>query len=304
MNAEPPSTSLRFEDTAVTDPITRNLRTHVYELAARIGERNVFHPGTLDAADAYITETWAEQGYEVTRQEYETRGVLCANLEVSRPGSSRAKQILLLGAHYDSVLGSPGGNDNGTGVASLLELSRLFSSAEPAMTLRFVAFVNEEPPFFMTREQGSQVYAKAARQRGDDIRLMISLETMGYYRDAPGTQAYPPLLKFFFPDRANFIGMVSNLRSGRWLRRLATAFRASSEVPLQHLAMFSFVPGVGWSDQASFWQQGYHALMVTDTAPYRYPWYHTAEDTPEKVDYLKLAQVTEGLYRALSVIVS
>jgi hypothetical protein len=278
------------------------LRDHVQRLAGEIGERNVYRPPALAAAADYISATWRDQGYEVVPQRYDVSGVACANLEATRRGETRPNDILLIGAHYDTVLGSPGANDNGSGVAALLELSRLFSVATPALTVRFVAFVNEEAPFFATSRQGSMVYARQARRRGDDIRLMLSLETMGYFRDAPGSQHYAPLFRYFYPDRGNFLGFVSNFRSRTAMRRVAAIFRARSDFPLEHAATFSFVPGVSWSDHRSFWRFGYRAFMVTDTAFYRYPYYHSPADTPEKVCYDELAGATEGLYRALSAI--
>jgi Zn-dependent M28 family amino/carboxypeptidase len=283
-----------------TETLTENLRMHVYRLADVIGERNVFHPEALHAAEAYIRDTWQEQGYEVREQSYRVRDVLSTNLEVTCEGSQSDSGLLLIGAHYDSVMGSPGANDNASGVAVLLELSRLFRRMAPAHTIRFVAFVNEEPPFFLSRSQGSMVYSRAAKQRGDEIRLMVALETMGYYRDEPGSQRYPPLFRLFFPSQANFIAFVSNFRSRRKQRQLVTAFRAATDFPAEQVATFSLVPGVGWSDHLSFWIRGYHALMVTDTALYRYPWYHRAEDTAEKLDYPRLAQVTQGLFQALN----
>jgi len=210
----------------------------------------------------------------------------------------RGREILLIGAHYDSVIGSPGANDNASGVAALLEISRMFASIEPAMTVRFVAFVNEEPPFFMSRQQGSMVYAKSARRRGDNIRLMVSLETIGWYSNRPASQHYPPFFNLFYPDRANFIGMVCDFRSRVTMQRLAQAFRAHSDFPLQTAATFRFVPGVSWSDHRSFWRQGYRALMITDTAPYRYPHYHAATDTPDKLVYPEFSRATLGLCAA------
>jgi Zn-dependent M28 family amino/carboxypeptidase len=186
-----------------------------------------------------------------------------------------------------------------SGVAALLELSRLFTAWSAATSIRFVAFANEEPPFFMSRKQGSFVYARDARRRGDDIRLMVSLETIGYYRDERGSQRYPPLFRLY-PDKGNFIGFVSDFRSRRMMHRLVTSFRARSEFPAEHIATFRWVPGVAWSDHLSFWRLGYPALMVADTAFYRYPYYHSAEDTPEKLAYPQLAQVADGLFRALS----
>jgi hypothetical protein len=147
---------------------------------------------------------------------------------------------------------------------------------------------------------GSMHYARAARRRGDDIRLMLALETVGYYSDAPGSQTYPPLFRYFFPDRANFIGFVSNFRSRRALRELVRAYRAASDFPMESVATFSIVPGVAWSDHLSFWRNRYRALMITDTAFYRYPWYHTRHDTAEKLNYREFARMTNGLFKALS----
>lgn len=273
------------------------LRAHVCELAGNIGEHNVFHPEALHAAEAYITKEWEQQGYAVRRQTYTAHGVECANLEVTCPG--RSNDLILIGAHYDSVSGSPGANDNGSGVAALLELSRLFKDIEPETSLRFVAFVNEEPPFFFLPNMGSMVYAKAAKQRGDPIRFMISLETIGYYRDYHGTQSYPPFLKYFYPDTGNFIAFVSNLDSKPFLQECVRAFSAASDFPVQSIATLAVVPGVGFSDHQSFWRHGYKALMVTDTAMYRYPYYHTNQDTPDKLVYAPFTKVANGLFLML-----
>ncbi len=271
------------------------LKHHVYTLAGNIGERNVYCPQALHAASDYIEGEWRTQGYSVERQVYQVRGVSCVNLEVTVPGRSRDAEIILMGAHYDSVRGGPGANDNGSGMAALMAISRCCRGLQPSRALRFVAFVNEEPPFFSRNQMGSAVYAKAALARADRIRLMMSLETIGYYSDEPGSQQYPPLFRYFYPDRANFIAFVANLRSRRALRESVAAFRAHSDFPVEHVATFSFVPGVSWSDHLSFWRQGYPALMVTDTAFYRYPYYHTAADTPERLNYAAMTEVTRGL---------
>jgi Zn-dependent M28 family amino/carboxypeptidase len=278
------------------------LRHHVERLAGEIGERNIFRPAALAAAREYIEAEWSEQGYQVSLQWYETSGHPCANLEVALGGSSRPEQILVVGAHYDSVCGSPGADDNASGVAALLEISRLFAAEMPSVAVRFVAFVNEEPSFFLSGEQGSMMYARSARARGHDIRLMLSLEMLGYYRAEPGSQRYPPLFRFFYPDRGDFLGFVCDFRSRRMMLRMARLFRAHSGFPLEHVATFRFVPGVAWSDHRSFWRNGYRALMVTDTAFYRNPHYHRAEDTPDKLAYPQLADVTEGLFRSLAVL--
>ena len=280
----------------------QNLRRHVQELAGTIGERNVFQPKALRAARDYIEEVWRNQGYTVARQEYEANGVGCANLEVAMLGASRPDEILLLGAHYDSVRGSPGANDNGSGVAALLEIARLFTDAQPAMTVRLVAFVNEEPPFFGTSRQGSAVYAKAAKGRGDDIKLMMALETIGCYRDEPGSQRYPPFFRYFYPDRGNFLALISDFGSLPVVRHVASVFRAHSDFPIEYAGVFRWIPGVTWSDHLPFWRRGYRALMATDTAFHRYPYYHTPEDTPDKLNYPMFGRATEALYMCASAI--
>lgn len=272
-----------------------NLRRHIGVLAGDIGERNVWRPRALAAAEDYIRRQFAAQGYQVQTQEIRYDGQRVANVEAVRAGTTRAQEILVVGAHYDSVRGSPGANDNGSGVAALLELARQFASRQSARSVRFVAFVNEEPPFFATDEMGSAHYARAARARGDDIRAMVALETIGYYSDAAGSQKYPPVLAMFYPDRGNFLGFVADLRSRALLKQAVAAFRAAADFPVEHVAAFASIPGVDWSDHRSFWRAGYPALMITDTAPYRYPYYHTAQDTPDKIDYPRLARVTTGL---------
>lgn len=283
----------------MSDSLAQTLRRHVEHLADTIGERHVLRPAALHAAESYMGETLRALGYEVNRQNYEAQGVDCANLEVTIPGATRAAQIVLAGAHYDTVPGSPGADDNASGVAAILELARMLRDAKPARTIRLVAFVNEEPPFFFWGEMGSKVYARAARERGDDIRVMLSLEMLGCYSDAKGSQGYPPLLGFFYPAQGNYIAFVSNVRSRHALRSAFAAFRAASDFPAEKLAAPAMVPGIGWSDQLSFWREGYPAAMVTDTAFHRYRHYHQPTDTPEKLDYARMARVVEGLARTL-----
>lgn len=271
------------------------LHVHIRTLAGEIGERHVLRPRALLAAADYIRAVWEAQGYRVARQEYDLDGRTWANLEVVRPGTAHPREVILVGAHYDTVPGSPGANDNGSGVAALLELARHFANRETARTIRFVAFVNEEPPFFLTGNMGSEHYARAARERGDDIRAMLCLETIGYYRDEPGSQHYPPFFSFFYPDRGDFLAFVANFRSRALMRRAVAAFHTASDFPVEHVATFGWIPGVDWSDHRSFWRAGYPAVMVTDTAPYRYPYYHGAQDTPDKVNYPALARVVAGL---------
>jgi Zn-dependent M28 family amino/carboxypeptidase len=203
----------------------------------------------------------------------------------------------VIGAHYDSVAGTAGANDNASGVAALLELGRLLKKTKPERTVRLVAFVNEEPPWFQTEEMGSLVYARRAKKRGERIVAMLALETIGCYSDLPKSQHYPAPFNMFYPDTGNFIAFVGNLRSRSLLRRAIGTFRATTPFPSEGVAAPESISGIGWSDHWSFWQEGYPALMVTDTAPFRYLHYHESEDTPEKLDYERMARVVTGLGR-------
>ncbi len=272
------------------------LRQHVTVLAGRIGPRNLWEYSKLQAAAGYIETELQRYGYRVRPVCYRVLDKPVCNLEVALPGREHPEEVVVIGAHYDTVLHSPGANDNGSGVAALLEIARTLRDFHPRRTLRLVAFVNEEAPFYRTGEMGSQVYARRARAHGDDIVAMLSLETIGYYSDAPGSQRFPnPVYAWFYPDTGNFVAFVSNLASWRLLRRCLHHFRRLSEFPAQGVAAPGSLTGIGWSDHASFWDQGYRALMITDTAPFRYPHYHRPSDTPDKLDYDAFARVVDGL---------
>ena len=268
-------------------------------LATEIGERHVWRSAALHAAADYIRTELTALGYPVRALGYEASGVWSENLEVEISGQQPDGAVVLAGAHYDTVRGSPGADDNASGIAGLIEIARLLRGTAPLHTIRLVAFVNEEPPFFFFGQMGSKVYAQAARRRGDAIRVMLSLEMLGYYSDQPGSQDYPPILRWFYPDRGDFIGFVANLKSRRALRDLVQAFGAGSDFPHERLAAPSFIPGLAWSDHLSFWREGYPAVMVTDTAFYRYPHYHASTDTPDRLDYPRMSRVVEGLAGAL-----
>ncbi len=291
-----PLPALSPEQTAWRD----ELRRHVEKLAGDIGERNVYLPTTLRAAASYLEATFTNAGHKVTRQSFTASGETCDNLAVEIPGTTRREEIIVVGAHYDSVSGSPGANDNATGVAGVLALARAWPDRKPARTVRFVAFVNEEPIFFQTEQMGSLVYARRCRERGENIVAMLSLETIGYYSTEDGSQKYPFPMGLFYPSRGDFIGFVGNRASVSLVRRCVESFRRQVSFPSEGGALPGWVPGVGWSDHWSFWQAGYPALMVTDTAPFRYAHYHTAEDTPDKVDYDRLARVVVGLDKVLA----
>lgn len=278
--------------------LREELRADVQTLAGKIGERNMWHYPQLNAAADFIEDSFSRAGLRTRRDSYDMRGQACHNIEAEIPGAR--PEVLLIGAHYDSVLGSPGANDNGTGVAATLALARRFADARPKHTLRFLAFVNEEPPYFLSDEMGSFIYAGRCKAHGDKISGMISLETIGYFSDAPHSQTYPsPGLGMFYPKVGNFIGFVSNVHSRALLRRVVGLFRKHATIPSEGAALPAFIPGVSWSDQWSFWRQGYPGIMVTDTAPFRYPHYHSSNDTPDKLDYDRFTLVVSGMEKVI-----
>ena len=286
-------TTLQPEATPDEHATAAALKRHVAALAQ--APRNLWHYESLQRAAAYIDREFTKAGYTPRHQGYDVAGRQVANIEAARRGHRRPDRIVVIGAHYDSIADSPGANDNASGVAAMLELARMHAASTAAgLTVRFVGFVNEEPPYFMTDSMGSVRYAAEAAARGDDIVAMISLETIGYYSDAPGSQRYPFPFHWLFPNRGNFLAMVSNIGSVRALRTASRAFRSATRLPLIASPAPASIPGVAWSDHWSFWQHGYRAMMLTDTAPYRYPQYHSTADTPERLDYERMAQAVTG----------
>jgi len=280
--------------------LEQELHSHVQTLAGQIGERNVFSHDRLVMAADYIGATLAGAGYEARRQPFEVGGKICENVEAEVRGSQRPDDIIVIGAHYDSVQGSPGANDNASGVAAMLALARAFAKASPARTLRFVAFTNEEPPLFQTKYMGSRVYARRSRERGENIVLMLSLETIGYYSDEPGSQHLLFPLNLIYPSTGNFIAFVSNVENGFLVRQLVGSFRQVAQFPSEGGALWGLIPGVGWSDHWSFWEEGFPAVMVTDTALFRYPAYHSNADRPEFVQNERIARVVSGLLAVIA----
>jgi len=292
--------------TGAFEPLTEHertiqdkLRNHVRTLAGEIGERNLWRDEELQASAAFISSTLEGYGYRVREQPYPVLGKLVKNIEVEIAGSSAAEEIVIVGAHYDSAIGSPGANDNGSGVAALLEIARLFQDLECSRTVRFVFFTNEESPFFQTDEMGSRVYARRSRELNEKIVAMLSLETIGYYSNENGSQKYPFPFRSLYPETGNFLAFVGNLASRRLVHRTITSFRRSASFPSEGIAAPEWITGISWSDQWSFWQESYPAIMLTDTALFRYPAYHTEIDTPEKIDYTALARVVQSLFNVI-----
>ncbi len=296
---EMPERSYKGQLPAPTDAqilLSHELARDVKKLADEIGERNFLNHKKLNAARDFIEASLLEAGYKTRRQEYKAKDEIFCNIEAEKTGTKYPEQIIIVGAHYDSAYGTPGANDNASGVAATLALARYFADRESIRTLRFVFFVNEEPPFYHTNQMGSVVYAKSCRTKNDNIIAMLCLETVGYYLDKPNSQHYPFPFSLVYPSTGNFVGFLSNFGPSRQLLyTVITSFRKNSMFPSEGGAIPEVITGVNWSDHWSFWQHGYPAIMITDTAPFRYPYYHELEDTFDKIDYDRLARVTTGL---------
>jgi hypothetical protein len=285
--------------------LAERLRGHVNAIAS--SEHNTDTPVQLERAAVYIETALAKAGYTPTRQEYMAGGQRVRNIEAVVGNVAKGKRpdrIFIVGAHYDSAPGAPGANDNGSGTAAVLELARLLRTMQPGAgtEVRFVLFVNEEPPWFMGEQMGSMVHAAEMKREGQNIAAALVLETMGYYTDTPNSQKLPPGLEGRYPSTGNFIAFVGTLESSSLVREALAAFRAASDFPAEGLAAPAHTTGVTLSDHTSYNRHGYPALMITDTAFMRYPYYHTEEDTPEKLTYDSMARVVTGLAKTIAAL--
>ena len=282
--------------------LAERMRQHVRAVASE--EHNTGTPGQLERAAVYIETELKRSGYQPSRQEYTAGGQRVRNIEVAVSkvaAGKRPDHIFIVGAHYDSAPGAPGANDNGSGTAAVLELARLLKTMQPraGTEVRFVFFVNEEPPFFQRADMGSMRHAAEMKRQGQQVEAALVLETMGYYTDAPNSQQLPPGLEGRYPSTGNFIAFVGTLESSALVRDALAAFRAESDFPAHGLAAPAHTLGVTLSDHSSYNRHGYPALMITDTAFMRYPYYHTAQDTPDKLDYESMARVVTGLSKTI-----
>jgi len=274
--------------------LARRLRRHVVAVASV--PHNIRHFDNLEKSARYIEAAMTGEGYRVVPQSYDVTEWTVRNLEAAIEPTEKATQTIVLGAHYDSAGDAPGANDNGSGVAALLELARALKDLRPRHTrLLFAFFVNEEPPYFMTDDMGSWRYAEMLAARKEPVSAMISLETIGYFTDAPGAQRYPQPFGAVFPDKGNFIALVGMPGSRPLVARVIESFRRQTDFPTIGGVAPGFV--TNWSDHGSFAELGFQAMMITDTALFRYPHYHKPTDTPDKLDYEKLARITQGVER-------
>lgn len=290
-----PSAMSPKPDVAVSPDID-HLYTHVEYLSVRIGSRSVYEYGNLQAARNYIVSYLENLGCAPDLQDYEYNGKIFSNVIVTIKGKHLPEKTVVFGAHYDTVRGTPGADDNASAVAVLLEMCRALKDSSPGRTLKLIFFTLEEPPVFRSEFMGSFVWAKGAKAREEDIHGMVCLEMLGYYTERKGGQSFPlPLMGLLYSTTPNFIAVVGNLQSRNLVKRVGGFLASGCGVPVETLSTVGIVPGVDFSDHRSFWEMGYPAIMVTDTAFYRNPNYHTANDTIDTLDFSRMADLLRGL---------
>ena len=274
------------------------LQIHVRTLSETFFPRDAAHPENLDRAAAYIREEFVQASGRVSEQPFEIAGRTYRNVLAWFGPDTRER--IVVGAHYDAAGPQPGADDNASGVAGLIELAYLLREVRLSVGVELVAFTLEEQPHFRTEMMGSAVHVASLVKHDIPVRVMFSLEMIGYFTDAPQSQRFPfSFFAAFYPSQGNFIALVGNLSQGLVVRSLKKAMQSASPLPVYSINAPRFVPGVDFSDHRNYWQAGYKAVMVTDTAFYRNPYYHTVQDTANRLDYERMAMVVQGVYAAV-----
>lgn len=288
-----PTDKSPFTPVATVDPA--RLESHVRMLSEEFFPRDEAHPENLDRAAAYIRKEFEQVSEAVSYQSYEVQGRTYHNV-IALFGPDTEERIVV-GAHYDAFEERPGADDNASGVAGLIELAYLLKNTPLSMRLELVAYTLEEPPHFRTANAGSAVHANSLKEAGIPVRIMLSLEMIGFFSDAENSQGFPlSILRLFYPTRGNFITVVGKLTQGLAVRRVKNAMSRGSTLPVYSINAPIFVPGIDWSDHLNYWEAGYTAVMITDTSLNRNPNYHTANDTPDTLDYERMAMVVQGTH--------
>jgi hypothetical protein len=274
------------------------LEAHVRVLSEQLSPRDESHQENLDLVAGYIRQEFEKANGQVSEHPYEVRGKIYRNV-IARFGPQTSEEVIV-GAHYDAAGSQPGADDNASGVAGLIELAHLLGNTELPLRVELVAYTLEEPPNFRTPAMGSAVHAASLKRGGSRVRVMLGLEMIGYFSDASGSQGFPSsLLSFFYPSQGNFIAVVGNIGEGLLVRRIKKAMLGASALPVYSINAPASLPGIDFSDHLSYWNEGYPAVMITDTAFYRNHAYHTSGDTPERLDYKRMAMVVGGVYGAV-----
>jgi Zn-dependent M28 family amino/carboxypeptidase len=290
-----------FAGTEVIQPPSidpARLETHVRTLSETLGPRDAGHPANLDRVASYIRSAFEQARGKTADQPFQLGQTVYRNVVATFGPPS--KERVVVGAHYDTAGPYPGADDNASGVAGLIELAGLLGKADLAIRVDLVAYTLEEPPFFRSEHMGSAVHARSLKAEKANVRAMLALEMIGYFTDAKDSQSFPaPGLSLFYPTTGNFIAIVGRMGEGRLVRRIKKAMSSASNLPVHSINAPRFLAGIDFSDHLNYWEAGYPAVMITDTAFYRNPNYHTRTDTPDTLDYRRMAQVVAGIHAAV-----
>lgn len=294
-------TAQGVESRGVAVSLEGRLEADVRMLAEGFGERSARDRGNLNASGAWVMQRLGAMGYRVWREDVPVRAGSAFNVIAERRGTTRPDEIVVIGAHYDTEIDTPGADDNASGVAVMLELARRFAGVDTARTVRFVGFTNEEGSNSRGNVMGSRLSAEGSRERGEVIVAMLSLEMLGYFSDEPGSQTYPfptdsPLVRGMnLPDAGNFVAVVGRLADGQLVERLGSAMVGAGSIAVAPVALPPVMRDMWRSDNGNYWVSGYPAVMVTDTSNFRNPHYHMPTDTVETLDFGRMAGVVEAL---------
>ncbi len=286
------------------EEIRANLKDIVHHLSENIGQRSYLDIKKLNLTAHFIENILSSYGCKTERQDFHYRKNLYSNIIGEVKGYDKGIDgIIVIGAHYDTVVGTPGADDNASGVAGLLELARLTSNNPLRRTAHFVAFCLEEPPVFMTKKMGSYLYAQSLKEKNINVYGMICLEMIGYFSEKERSQYYPfYFFKYFYPKKGDFIALIGNISSLKFTKEVKDNFKKFSSFSIESLNSFSIIMGVDFSDHRNFWKFGYPAIMVTDTGFYRNPNYHAKSDTASTLNYDSMTEVIKGLYNSLKIL--
>jgi Zn-dependent M28 family amino/carboxypeptidase len=252
--------------------------------------------GSLEKAKQYVKTQFEAYGYQTEEQLFEVSGSTYTNI-ICRYQVGEKKR-LVIGAHYDVCGDTPGADDNASGIAGLLELARLIQEAQPELEygIEFVAYTLEEPPFFGTDNMGSAIHAKSLYDNKVQVLGMICLEMIGYFTDAKESQRYPaPGLSLIYPKTGNFITVAGLWSQRKLVNRITKIMRKTGAIPVVAFKAPKMLPGIDFSDHRNYWKYDYEAVMITDSSFYRNPNYHQRTDTPDTLDYARMAEVVKGL---------
>ncbi len=278
---------------------TNLIKSHMTVLTKTAVHRNYENIGQLNEIADYIHTEFSKyadtvyfQSYFIGKQEYKN---------VIASFGTKYSERIVVGAHYDVCGEQEGADDNASGTVGLLELARQLDTVKTAQRIDLVAYTLEEPPFFRSEYMGSYIHAQSLVKDSVDVKGMICLEMIGYFADARKTQDYPlGILKLFYGSRGNYITLVNQFGPGKFARKFTKRFKRKSTVKAKQFKGPKSLPGIDFSDHLNYWQVGISALMITDTAFYRNKQYHQKDDTMDRLDYARMAQVIDGVFVVLT----